>query len=115
MIFSPEMTALLFNLGNEFDVRFLPSSQYDVHPSRFAFFKKNSLYLMGKEIIAHDDPALIEYVNREVSREHASNGGYTPFIDTGPPLTKDGSLDIELIKEAGVRIPEGHYLGLGDN
>lgn len=113
--YSPDKTALLFNLGNNFDVRFLPESMYAVHPYRYAFFKDHAFYLMGREIFSHDDPLLVQYINRELEREKNSHGSYIPFIDHGPPLTKDGEIDKALIQQAGLRIPEGHYLGLGDN
>ncbi|MCF7853011.1 MAG: signal peptidase I [Simkaniaceae bacterium] len=115
MQYTPEKATLFFNIGMEFDTRFLPDSLYDVLPARYAFFNHNALYLMGHEVISHDDPDMVKYVNRELERERESNGNYVPFIDYGPPLTKEGKLDKDFIRQAGLKIPEGHYLALGDN
>ncbi len=113
--FSPEKTFIFFNLGIEFDTAFSPDSGYNIFPSRYAFFRKNGLYLMDHEILAADDPILIKYINNELQRENSSSGGYRPFIDYGAPYLKDGGLNVDLIRQAGITVPEGHYLVLGDN
>ena len=114
MTFSFEQTMTLFNMGMDFDTRYLPSSGYHVQPSRYAFFKNGSLYLMNQEVLGSNDAKMKVYVEREKKKASLSNGNYTPFIDFGPPM-KDGELDVEFIRKAGFRVPDGHYLALGDN
>ena len=50
-----------------------------------------------------------------MQRRKNSNGTYMPFVDKGPPTLSGGALNTELIRTAGVRVPDGHYLVLGDN
>lgn len=108
----------LFNVGIEFDNRFRPQSkeQYLV-PSRYAYFRNGDLYLMGAPILKKGDPTLMTFVEDEQKRQAASRGAqnYQPFIDCGPPLAADGTLDTALIRQRGLVIPEKSYLVLGDN
>lgn len=116
MQFDPERFYLLFNIGIELDIRYLP--QYfsqPLSPSRYAYFRDGDLYVMGAPVITKDDPTLKEYVITEEKRVSAMNGNYIPFVDYGAPLNSDGSLDTTFIKTFGITIPEGQYLVLGDN
>ncbi len=107
--FSPERTQLLFNIGMEFDMRYAPQVKNQrLFPGRYAYFRDGDLYLMGAPILKKEDPALISFVAQEQAKVE-------PFIDLGPPLTPDGALNLSLIKQYGLTIPSGHYLGLGDN
>lgn len=81
-------------------------------PARYAYYRNGDLYCMGAPIMDKDDPALQAFVAAEQQR---TSNRYRPFIDQGPPLKKDGSLDKEFIAKYGIRIPDGHYLALGDN
>lgn len=116
--FDAARTQLLYNVGIEFDMRFAPQVKNQrLAPARYTYFRNGDLYLLGAPILKKEDPALLSFQNREESRKAASNpqNPYAPFIDAGPPLHEDGSLNVELIKRYGIRIPSKTYLALGDN
>jgi signal peptidase I len=107
--FDRERIQLLFNLGMEFDTRFAPESKHaNLMPSRFAYFRKGDLYLLGAPILTKDDPTLIAFLEQEAKMS-------IPFVDAGPPLTADGQLDTAFIKKYGMKVPSKTYLALGDN
>ncbi len=116
--FDPQRVQLFFNIGMEFDNRYSPQNkeQYLV-PSRYAYFRDGSLYLMGAPILKQDDPILTSFVDREKKKQNICRAGnsYHPFIDQGPPLTAEGKLDIAVIKNFGLKVPPKSYLCLGDN
>jgi signal peptidase I len=116
--FDPQRVQLLFNIGMEFDNRYNPQNreQYLV-PARYAYFRDGDLYLMGAPILKKDDPSLVNFVEREKKRQSICREGkiYYPFLDKGPPLTAEGTLDIEFIKKYGLKVPPKSYLCLGDN
>jgi signal peptidase I len=113
--FNLSRSILLFNIGIECDMRFNPSSKdFGISPSRYTYFRDGDLYLMGAPIFRKDDPALKNFVHSEFEKQNLTSR-YTPFIDRGPPLNKDGSLNIEMIKAFGIKVPEKYYLALGDN
>jgi signal peptidase I len=116
--FDPQRVQLLFNIGMEFDNRFNPQSkeQYLV-PSRYAYYRDGDLYLMGAPILKKDDQNLMNFVEREKKRQaiYRPANSYFPFIDQGPPLDADGKLNIDFIKQCGLKIPPKSYLCLGDN
>jgi signal peptidase I len=108
-------TQMLFNVGIECDLRFNPSNRdHGILPSRYAYFRDGDLYLMGAKILSKNDPSLEKFVSTELEKKNLDTS-YTPFVDIGAPLKKDGSLDVEFIKTYGLKIPEKHYLALGDN
>jgi len=116
--FDPQQVQLLFNIGMEFDNRYNPQSQDQyLVPSRYAYFRDGDLYLMGAPILKKDDPSLVNFVEREMKRKLISRlpTGYHPFFDKGPPVNPDGKLNIEFIKQFGLKIPPKSYLCLGDN
>ncbi|MES2345765.1 MAG: signal peptidase I, partial [Chlamydiota bacterium] len=107
--FSPEKIQLLFNLGMEFDTRFSKESNHTtLMPARFAYFRNQDLYVAGAKLFNKENPTLAAFVEKE-SKTSA------PFIDSGPPLTADGSIDSALINQYGLKIPPKMYLALGDN
>jgi signal peptidase I len=108
----------LFNLGIEFDKRFLPDSGYpSLYPSRYTFFRDNNLYVMGAPLLLKEEPVLEEFVKQEHHKEllAAPYAPYVPFIDHGSPQKDNGQLDKEFILQHGIKIPEKSYLVLGDN
>jgi signal peptidase I len=116
--YNPQNLQTLFNFGIEFSTLFAPSSKDSFFtPSRFAYFRNQDLYVLGAPLLTKDDPTLVNYIQRE--KEFASKSlphdPYIPFIDAGPPLKEDGSLDIELIKQYGLKVPDKSYFVLGDN
>jgi signal peptidase I len=117
-IFSTQNAITLFNLGVEFNTLFSAMRKHQtLLPSRYAYFKDSSLYLMGREIFKKEDPNLINFLNKE--REKVSfaseNNPYFAFEDLGTPLNEDKSLNKEFIKKYGIKIPDNMYLVLGDN
>lgn len=116
--FSLERIWLFFNLGIEFDTRFSPETKFQgLTPSRYAFFRQGDLYVMGAKTLEKTDPILKEFVRQEHEKQIRAPVGlpYTPFIDHGPPLLEDGSIDVHFIKQYGITIPPKSYLVLGDN
>lgn len=114
--FDHQRTQLFFNIGMEFDTRYNPQSKdQTVFPSRYAYFRNGDLYLMGAPILLKDDPTLLRFIEREEKREASSRLPYIPFVDQGPPILADGTLDINKIKQYGLTVPPKSYLGLGDN
>ncbi len=115
--YTPETTLLLYNLGIEFDTRFSPQMRYNLSPSRYTYFRDGDLYLMGAPILQKEDPSLKAFVKNEEEKQKKQNiqYPYAPFIDQGPPILANGSLDVEKIKKYGLVIPDQGYLALGDN
>ncbi|MCP5491601.1 MAG: signal peptidase I [Chlamydiales bacterium] len=98
-----ERLLTLYNLGISFAEPFRPAYP-DQRPliHRYAFFRNGDFYTMNMPIIKKEDPALKSFTEFEkLSRS-------PPFIDTGAP-TK------EIIKRYGMKVPDKHYLALGDN
>ncbi|MBS0654395.1 MAG: signal peptidase I, partial [Verrucomicrobia bacterium] len=98
----------LYNYGIEFS-----RLSRDTYPSRYSYFRDGDFYTLGKRIFENKESALAEFVNREIERQDKS-AGYTAFIDQGAPI-KNGKIDAAFIKAFGLRIPDNHYLLLGDN
>jgi signal peptidase I len=107
----------LYNLGIEFLTQYNPSKNHRAHPSRYAYFRDGSLYLLRAPIVHKRDPALISFSYRESQKKLLSTclHPYLPFEDSGAPLTKEGKLDVDFIRKYGVIVPEKMYLMLGDN
>jgi signal peptidase I len=114
----PSFVQLLFNLGIDFNTALEPTANNQTfYPRRYAFFRDKALYLLGASIFAKEDPLLVQFNKQELDRQEqaAKNKPYIAFKDYGAPLKSDGSLDKEFLKIFGLKIPEGHYLTLGDN
>jgi signal peptidase I len=114
----PKNIQKLFNVGIDMNTQVEPQRQNQpFFPNRYAYFRDGSLYLMGGKVIDKEDPILKSFHAREKKREQLSTAKapYVAFKDYGPPLTADGTLDKNFIKTFGLKIPEGHYLVLGDN
>lgn len=114
----PKRVQLLFNLGIDMNTLFSPNSKYQsIYPSRYAYYRNDQLYLMGKPIFDKTDSALTSFIETETEKQKigTAKSPYFPFIPSNPPLKKDGTLDIEFIKDNGFSIPQKSYLVLGDN
>lgn len=115
MQFNIDRVVSLINFGIEFDERFGPNSSFvGLYPSRYLYFRDSDLWVMGKKFLDRRDQRLIQFVEAEKKRE-ADNREVLGFVDNGPPLHKDGSLDKEKIRTLGIKVPEGKYFCLGDN
>jgi signal peptidase I len=113
--FDIERAILLFNIGIECDTRFSPTTKdWSISPSRYTYFRNGDLYLMGAPVILKDNPLIQAFVSAELEKQ-ALSPKYTPFIDAGEPLNADGTLNTDFIKTYGIKVPEKHYLALGDN
>lgn len=116
--FDPARLQLLFNIGIEFDMRYAPQvKNQHLVPARYAYFRDKNLYVMGAPLFDKGDPILLNYIIREEALRNASNtqSPYVPFLDNGPPLHSDGSLNSDFIKQYGIVVPHDMYLALGDN
>jgi len=113
--YDPQNLFTLFNAGFRCDSRFLPlHHDHSVLPERYAYFRNGDLFVMGAPLATHTDSTLQAFIDAERSQSKI-NPAYLPFIDQGAPLLKDGTLDIEKINRYGLRVPDKHYLVLGDN
>jgi signal peptidase I len=116
--FTPERIQTLYNLGIEVNNHYAPYSkdQY-LLPSRYVYYRNGDLYTMGAPFMTKEDPTLVSFIQEEELRKQ--NGPtyrpYFPFIDPGPPLLKDGSIDKTFVQKYGIAIPEKEYMCLGDN
>lgn len=98
----PKHVKALFNTGIEIHPFYDPiSSKQTFFPHRYAYFREGDLYVMGAPLLKKDDPTLIKFIDKEKEAEF-------PFVDQGTP-------SLETIKNFGLKIPEKHYLVLGDN
>lgn len=114
-LYNLENVSLLFNMGMEWDTRASPEMKYDhIFPARYAYFREGDLFVMGAPLFKKDEGALGAFVGQEKARAGASSS-YRGFVDGGPPLNADGSLNGDLIRQRGLLVPEGMYLVLGDN
>lgn len=111
----------LFNSGIELSPLTNPTSnakqaqkkEWSLFPARYAYFRDGDLFVMGKALFAKDEPMLASFQDLEKNR-HDSVSAYPAFKDMGAPL-KNGVVDTQFIKDHGLKIPERHYLALGDN
>lgn len=107
--FTPERVQFFYNMGIEFDTRFTPNKTYPfLNPSRYVFYRHEALYMFNLPFLKPGDAILDDFVKNENEKPH-------PFIDNGPPINDDGSLNIEMIQKYGLTIPDKTYLALGDN
>jgi signal peptidase I len=104
----PEQIAVLYNFGIDWANHSSPFNP----PPRFAYFYHGDLYLMGKPILFKEE--LSDYVHLEKEKVLFS-ANYHPFLEERSPITSDGTLDKEFIRNYGLVIPPGKYLALGDN
>ncbi|MDB2613875.1 signal peptidase I [Chlamydiales bacterium] len=110
----PKMVQALFNYGIDFSNYFDPTSTYSTpFPTRYAYFREGTLYVMGRPLLDPMNTQLIAYNEQEKARGE-KEARYIPFTDYGPPL-KEGKIDVEFIRTFGFTIPENTYLALGDN
>lgn len=114
----PQYIQKLYNLGMDFLLRYEPrSTNQTSYPSRYAYFRNGDLYLLGAPIFKKDDPLLKAFTEQEKKREEQSLGSSRPYLafkDYGPPI-KNGTIDKDFLNAFGVKIPDTHYLCLGDN
>lgn len=114
----PQNIQNLYNLGIELSSFHSPefSRLSPFFPSRFAYFREGNLFLLGAPVFKRDDPLLLSFLERENQRQQQSKTEkpYVAFRDFGPPL-KEGKLDKQFLETFGLKIPEKHYLCLGDN
>ena len=81
-------------------------------PTRFTYFRDGDLYVSGFIFFAKTDPILKFFEGKEITRQ-AKDYSYFAFQDMGSPDT--APLDTSFFQHFGYKVPEGHYLLLGDN
>ncbi len=114
----PKNVQKLFNVGIDMNTQVEPLNRNQpFFPSRYIYFRDGALYAMGGILIEKDDPILTSFNKREKKKEQVSTKKtpYVAFKDYGAPLTADNQLDKTFIETFGYKIPENHYLMLGDN
>jgi signal peptidase I len=108
----------LFNIGIEMNDQVEPHQiKQPFFPNRYVYFREGDLYAMGGKIMDKADLTLQNFHIREKKREEIASeqNPYVAFKDYGPPIKDNGELDKEFIRIFGLKIPENHYLVLGDN
>lgn len=109
-----ENVELLFNLGIEWLKPFMPNPGKETFfPSRYAYFEQGNLMISGFPIFYREEATLKKFIVEEKEKEY-ENRYYLPFIDHSE-IFMHNSLNINFIKKYGLRVPENHYLVLGDN
>lgn len=111
----------LFNSGIELSPLTNPTQsakqvkkkEWSLFPARYAYFRDGDLFVMGKPLFTKGEAELTSFEELERKR-HDMMGAYPAFRDRAAPV-KNGALDIQFIKDHGLKIPERHYLALGDN
>lgn len=108
---TPKELAFWFNTGIDVSPECLsPTSRH--MPTRFTYFRDGDLCVMGQPIFYKDDPVLQFFSTKEVSRQ-AKDYSYFAFQDMGSP--DKTPIDTSFFQHFGYKVPEGHYLLLGDN
>ncbi len=103
--------AFWFNAGIDVSPECLtPSSRH--MPTRFTYFRDGDLYVMGQPIFFQHDPILKAFSTKEITRQ-AKDYSYFAFQDMGSP--DRAPLDTTFFQHFGYKVPDGHYLLLGDN
>lgn len=114
----PKHIQMLYNLGIEMNTEFAPHSrQQATFPNRYAYFRDGDLYVLGAPLLNSNDTILKSFNEREKIREEKGFAWqpYVAFKDYGAPVTENGELNKDFISIFGYKVPEGHYLVLGDN
>lgn len=116
-VFATKHFPEMFNLGIEMHTALSEQGKKPIHlPSRFAYFRDGSLYVMGTRVMEPNDTLLEAFVKKEQEKENQSTQKqpYLGFIDRRAPY-KEGKIDADFIRSFGVTIPPKHYMALGDN
>lgn len=112
--FSEEKCKMLYNMGMDLSLHVEKMAHLGLSHARYAYYRDGDLYLMGAKIFSKESSELQNFVKNE-KEILEKNPSYTPFIDTGPPLLADGSIDSKKIKKYGMQVPKKSYYVLGDN
>ena len=118
LVFTPARLQLFYNLGFQFHRAFAPLKRHQhLLPQRFVYYRNGDLYAMGAPLLKKTNPMLAAFIENERIKKDSSPARhpYVPFTDSGAPLTSTGAIDREKIKRYGIKVPEDHYLVLGDN
>jgi signal peptidase I len=103
--------AFWFNIGIDASSECLsPSSRH--MPTRYTYFRDGNLFVMGTSVFSKGDPILKFFEGKEITRQ-AKDYTYFAFQDMGSPDTTP--LDTSFFHQFGYKVPQGHYLLLGDN
>src|ERR1700722_12948477 len=114
----PDTIRKLFNLAIGFNIVFKPMApNHPYNPQLFAYYREGDLYVMGAPIFKKTDPTLVRFVQNETEKQRNSSREepYIAFIDHGPPLKEDGTLNVDFIQAFGLKVPDDGVVALGDN
>lgn len=115
---NPKNIQKLYNVGIDMNTQVEPLNRNQpFFPNRYVYFREGALYTMGGVLMERDDPILKSFNEREKKKEQVATtrAPYVAFKDYGSPLDSDGKLDKKFLSTFGYKVPEKHYLMLGDN
>ena len=109
---------MLFNSGIELSDITDPvvvgrKKRLTLFPRRYAYFRDNDFYVIGKKLFSKEDQRLSQFLATEEKRAEKDTS-FHPFIDMGAPM-KEGALDTNFIRIHGLHVPDEGYVALGDN
>ncbi len=117
-LYDLSLLPILFNAGEGWNRLYETLAPYQpYHPHRYAYFRDGNLYVMGAPILTQQDERLKAFLKEEQRKEAQASAAmpYIGFVDRGPPLKPDGTLDVDKILAFGLHIPDDAILALGDN
>lgn len=94
----PSQVQLLYNLGTHWDNNYQPKGKQRGWPSRYVYFRNGDLYALGSPLLKKGDPSLTAFNENEKKQA-------LPFKDK----------ELQQSSKLALKIPEKHYLVLGDN
>lgn len=108
--FRPEYVRTLYDFG----MSWIASNPFS---ARYVYYRGGTLFALGSPLMGPEDPFLTTFIKQEYLKQQDAPASlpYVPFDDDPPPFREGGTPDPTFIEKYGIRVPEGHYLVLGDN
>lgn len=103
---------VLFNLGVNWDERYLPAPSFSLSPHRYAYYRFGAFYVMNTMVYDKEHPRFQEYLQHHIELEKDIQG-YLSFKDQPLPQLEEHRR--QFIVEKGFRVPKNHFLAFGDN
>jgi len=116
--FNAARIQFFYNLGIEFATFYAPmAKEQHLLPSRYVYYRHRDLYAMGTPLMTREDPTLLDFIQKEYKKQQnaPSYRPHFPFDDNGAPVDQNGKVQVDFIKQYGIKIPPKQYLTLGDN
>ncbi len=108
-----EELQIYYNAGIEWAQRYIHPA-FVRFPSRYAYFRDGSLYVLGQPIIPAHSEELNNFDELEIVRQ-SKDYGYFGFQDQGSPINEKGEFKADFFKNFGLKIADSNYILLGDN